>query len=63
MQDEFAYASQEKAIRAVDADEFKVEIVPVTVKTRKGEVVFDQDEYPNRTTSPEKLKRPSLRRM
>jgi len=55
MQDAFAYQSQVKAIRAVDADEFRDEIVPVTVKARKSEVIFDRDEYPNRNTSPEKL--------
>jgi len=55
MQDAFAYGSQVKAIRAVDGDQFQKEIVPVTVKTRKSETVFDRDEYPNRNTSPEKL--------
>jgi acetyl-CoA C-acetyltransferase len=54
-QDEFAFASQEKAIAAVDAGKFKDEIVPVTVKVRRNEFIFDQDEYPNRTTSVEKL--------
>ena len=55
MQDDFAYKSQQKAICAVDEGGFKHEIVPVTIKTRKGEVIFDTDEYPNRTTNPEKL--------
>lgn len=54
-QDEFAYGSQQKAIAAVDGGAFKKEIVPVTVKMRKEEVVFDTDEYPNRKTNPEKL--------
>jgi acetyl-CoA C-acetyltransferase len=44
-QDEFALASQNKAEAARSAGKFKDEIVPVTVKTRKAEVVFDQDEY------------------
>ncbi len=44
-QDEFALASQNKAEAARAAGKFKEEIVPVTVKTRKAEVVFDQDEY------------------
>ncbi|MGH1406224.1 MAG: acetyl-CoA C-acetyltransferase [Rhodomicrobiaceae bacterium] len=44
-QDEFALASQNKAEAARSAGKFKDEIVPVTVKTRKSEVVFDQDEY------------------
>lgn len=54
-QDAFAFASQEKAIRAVDAGAFRAEITPITVKVRKEEVVFDTDEYPNRKTSLEKL--------
>ena len=55
MQDQFAMASQEKAIKAVDSGRFKDEIVPITIATQKGEVVFDVDEYPNRGTSLEKL--------
>jgi len=54
-QDAFAIDSQEKAIKAVDADRFKEEIVPVTVKLRRDEFVFDKDEYPNRRTNLEKL--------
>ena len=54
-QDTFAIRSQEKAIKAVDSGAFKDEIVPVIVKDRKKEIVFDTDEYPNRTTSLEKL--------
>jgi acetyl-CoA C-acetyltransferase len=45
-QDEFAVASQQKAEAAQKAGKFKDEIVPVTVKTRKGDVVVDTDEYP-----------------
>src|SRR5437899_8530100 len=45
-QDEFAVASQNKAEAAQKAGKFKDEIVPVTVKTRKGDVVVDTDEYP-----------------
>lgn len=45
-QDEFALASQQKAEKAIKNGEFKDEIVPVTIKTRKGEVVFDTDEHP-----------------
>jgi len=44
-QDAFAVASQNKAEAAQKAGRFKDEIVPVTVKTRKGEVIVDQDEY------------------
>ena len=54
-QDEFAINSQRKAIEAVDAGEFKNEIVPVVIKTKKEEIVFDTDEYPNRKTNLEKL--------
>jgi acetyl-CoA C-acetyltransferase len=44
-QDEFAVASQNKAEAARDAGKFRDEIVPVTVKTRKGEAIVDQDEH------------------
>ncbi|MBR5581460.1 MAG: acetyl-CoA C-acetyltransferase [Treponema sp.] len=55
MQDEFAIASQEKAIKAVDSGRFKDEIVPITIPSKKGDIVFDTDEHPNRSTSLEKL--------
>ncbi len=45
-QDTFAVKSQNKAEAAQKAGRFKDEIVPVTVKTRKGDVVVDTDEYP-----------------
>jgi acetyl-CoA C-acetyltransferase len=45
-QDEFAVSSQNKAEAAQKAGRFKEEIAPVTVKTRKGDVVVDADEYP-----------------
>jgi acetyl-CoA C-acetyltransferase len=45
-QDQFAVASQNKAEAAVKGGRFKDEIVPVTIKTRKGDVVVEQDEYP-----------------
>ncbi len=44
-QDEFAVASQNKASAARKSGRFKDEIVPVTIKTRKGETVFSDDEY------------------
>ena len=44
-QDSFAVASQNKAEAAQKAGKFKDEIAPVTIKTRKGDVVVDQDEY------------------
>ena len=55
MQDEFGYASQQKAIAAVDSGRFKDEIVPVEVKLRKETVIFDTDEHPNRKSTPEKM--------
>ena len=45
-QDEFAVASQNKAEAAQKAGRFKDEIIPVTVSSRKGDVVVDADEYP-----------------
>jgi acetyl-CoA C-acetyltransferase len=44
-QDKFAAASQNKAEAARKAGKFKDEICPVTVKTRKGDVVVSEDEY------------------
>jgi len=44
-QDEFALASQNKAEAAQKAGKFKDEITPFTVKTRKGDVVVENDEY------------------
>ena len=44
-QDEFAVASQNKAEAAQKSGRFKDEIVPVTISTRKGDVVVDADEY------------------
>ncbi len=54
-QDRFAIESQARAIAALDRKRFVDEIVPIEVKERKSSVVFDTDEYPNRTTSFEKL--------
>jgi len=52
-QDEFAVKSQNKAEAAQKAGRFKDEIVPVTVKSRKGDVVVDADEYPKHGTTME----------
>ena len=54
-QDEFAAASQRKAGEAMKAGRFKDEIVPVTVKGRKGDVVVSDDEYPKPETTFEVL--------
>src|SRR6187200_1249049 len=45
-QDEFAVHSQNKAEAAQKAGKFKDEITPVTVKSRKGDIIVDTDEYP-----------------
>lgn len=53
--DEYAYGSQQKASAAVESGAFKDEIIPVTVKSRKGDVVVDTDEGPRKDTTMEKL--------
>ena len=45
-QDEYAAASQNKAEAAQKAGKFKNEIAPVKYKTRKGEIIVEEDEYP-----------------
>ncbi len=45
-QDAFAAGSQNKAEAAQNADKFQDEIVPVTIKGRKGDTVVNKDEYP-----------------
>jgi acetyl-CoA C-acetyltransferase len=54
-QDAFAAASQQKAEAAQKAGRFKDEIVPVTVASRKGDVVVDTDEHPRHGTTVEQL--------
>lgn len=54
-QDEFALASQQKAGSAQAAGRFDEEIVPVTIKTRRGETTVSADEYPRPETSIESL--------
>lgn len=56
-QDEFSLESQRRAIAAIDEGRFKDEIVPVEYKVKKEVKIFDTDEFPNRTTSAEKLSR------
>ena len=56
--DEFALASHQKAIAAIDNGKFKAEIAPVEIPGRKGEVaLFDTDETPRRDTTLEALAR------
>jgi acetyl-CoA C-acetyltransferase len=54
-QDAYALLSQQRAVAAIDAGRFKDEIIPVAVPGRKGETVFDTDEYPKRDVSLEGL--------
>ena len=54
-QDAFAAASQRKAEDAQNAGRFAEEIVPVTIRTRKGEKVVDTDEHPKHGTTVETL--------
>jgi len=53
-QDAFAFASQDKASKAVSSGRFKDEITPVKIVVKKEEKLFDTDEYP-RATTPEAL--------
>ena len=54
-QDEFALHSQQKAQAAQEAGRFNDEIVPVTVKSRRGETVVDTDEHPKHDSTLEGL--------
>lgn len=54
-QDGLALRSQQLAAQAVAAGVFDAEIVPVTIKSRKGEVVFARDEYPRAEATAEGL--------
>lgn len=49
-QDQFACESQTRAAAAIHAGKFKAEILPVTVKTKKADIVVDQDEGPRADT-------------
>ena len=53
--DAFAANSQQKAEAAVTAGRFKDEIVPVVISSKKGDIVFDTDEYPKFGTTVESL--------
>jgi acetyl-CoA C-acetyltransferase len=54
-QDALAVESHRRAIAAQDEGRFDSQIVPVVIKTRKGDVVFDKDEHPRRDISVEGL--------
>jgi acetyl-CoA C-acetyltransferase len=49
-QDAFALESQTRAARAIAEGRFKSQIVPITISSRKGDIVFDTDEHPKATT-------------
>jgi acetyl-CoA C-acetyltransferase len=50
-QDAFGLRSQERALQAIETGRFKDEIVPVTIKGKKGDQVFAVDEFPRATTA------------
>lgn len=54
-QDELALRSQQLAAKAVAEGVFDAEVVPVTIKTRKGDIEFARDEYPRAETTAEAL--------
>ena len=54
-QDEFSTLSQQKASAAIEKGKFSNEIVPITIKTRKEEKVFDTDEFVRPSTNLESL--------
>jgi acetyl-CoA C-acetyltransferase len=56
-QDEYALRSQQRAAAAIDGGKFDQEIVPLQLKTRKGEVIFARDEHPRANTTTDDLKK------
>lgn len=54
-QDELAVESHRRASRAIKEGRFKDQILPIRIKTRKGEVVFDTDEHPRADANAEDL--------
>lgn len=63
-QNQLAVESQQKALAAIKSGAFQKEIVPVIVKGRKGDTVFDTDEHPKADTTLEKLEalKPAFRK-
>ncbi|MFZ3102973.1 MAG: thiolase family protein [Desulfitobacteriaceae bacterium] len=53
--DEFAFTSHQLAIQAIDAGRFKEEIMPVTLKGKKNDLIISEDEGPRRDISLEKM--------
>ena len=54
-QNQFALASQHKAQKAIEEGKFADEIVPVIIKTRKGDIIIDKDEFPRKDATIEAL--------
>lgn len=54
-QDEFAAGSQQKAEKAINEGKFKSEIVPVTIKGKKEDLIIDKDEFPRAGVTAESL--------
>lgn len=54
-QDEFAFKSHMRAVKATDSGYFSEEITPVRIKQKRDEIVVDTDEHPRRDTNIEKL--------
>ena len=63
-QDEFALLSQKKAAAAIENNQFANEIVPIVIKTRREEIIFDTDEYvrPNATLESLAKLRPAFKK-
>jgi acetyl-CoA C-acetyltransferase len=58
-QDDFAFRSEERANAAIAAGKFKDEIIPVVLKGKKGDIVFDTDEFP--VKNPDRAKMGALK--
>ncbi|MCM0759104.1 MULTISPECIES: acetyl-CoA C-acetyltransferase [Sporomusa] len=54
-QDQAAYESQTKASQAIQSGAFKKEICPVTIPSKKGDIIFAVDEFPRAGTTSESL--------
>jgi acetyl-CoA C-acetyltransferase len=54
-QDAFGFQSQQRANAAIAAGKFVDEIVPVVIKGKKSDIVFDTDEFPNKGAVLEKM--------
>ncbi|MEG1067113.1 MAG: thiolase family protein [Anaerovoracaceae bacterium] len=53
--DKYSLRSQQRAVAAIDDGKFKDEIIPITIKSKKNETIYDTDEYPRRDASYEAL--------